>query len=265
MVGGTGAGPSGRPAVLRRITSLHRDPSERRVARRTVVEGPRALDDAVRNGVRIVEVAIEERFDRGSLPGALAGVPVHVVPDGSLAKAGDLVTGQGVTAVVEIPAPGSSPLGGLVLVLVDVADPGNVGTLVRAADAAGAAAVVRVGGADPWAPKVVRASAGSVFRIPLVEEVDPVGGLAAAGFRSVALVARGGAAPEEVDLGGDVAVLVGNEAHGLPADLVERCDGLLSIPMASGVESLNAAMAGSVVLFESVRQRRVAAAGGSWT
>ncbi|MBM3684516.1 MAG: RNA methyltransferase [Actinobacteria bacterium] len=230
-----------------------------------MVEGPRALDEAVRDGVRILEVAVEERVGRAAVGLVGPEVPVHVVRDGSLAKSSDLGSSQGVAAVVELPPPATFPDDGIVLVLVDVADPGNVGTLVRAADAAGASAVVRVGGTDPWAPKVVRASAGSVFRLPVVEVDDATGPLERAGFRTVATVARGGSAPDEVELLERVAVLVGNEAHGLADAVVDACDERVSIPMASGVQSLNAAMAGTVVLFESVRQRRVARGGGSWT
>jgi TrmH family RNA methyltransferase len=195
---------------------------------------------------------------------AALGVAVHVVPPGAVGKwkATDLVTPQGAVAIARMPAVDLGAVGGhdLVLVLVDVADPGNAGTLVRSAEAAGAGAVVFCAGTvDPYNPKCVRASAGSVLHLDMVRASAPTAtldALGAAGHRRVAAVPRAGRAPAGCDLSGSIAIVVGGEAHGLADDVLARCDDLVTIPMHGRVESLNAAMAGTLLLFEADRQRR---------
>jgi TrmH family RNA methyltransferase len=147
---------------------------------------------------------------------------------------------------------------------VDVADPGNLGTLLRSAEASGCAGVVCCGGSvDVYNPKVVRASAGSVLGVPVVrgggadDEPDPVpvlDRLGAAGRRRYGATVQGQPATE-VDLRPPVALVLGNEARGLPAAVLERVDGRIAVPMAGAGESLNVAMAGTVLLFEAARQR----------
>ncbi|HEY6531078.1 MAG TPA: RNA methyltransferase [Acidimicrobiales bacterium] len=197
---------------------------------------------------------------------AAAGTPVWSLPPGVLARVSATVTPQGLLAVAPRRTVGLGDVclaPGPVVVLVDVADPGNLGTLVRAAEAAGAAGIVVAGsGTDPFGPKAVRAAAGSLLRLAVAEVGDAaaaVRAIAAAGRRVVATVATGGEAPEDVDLSGPIAVLVGSEAHGLPAEVVAASATRVTIPIAATVESLNAAVAGAVVLFEAARQRRLTA------
>ncbi|MCB0977944.1 MAG: RNA methyltransferase, partial [Acidimicrobiales bacterium] len=140
-----------------------------------------------------------------------------------------------------------------------VADPGNAGTLIRAAFASGAGAVVLAGGVDPSNPKVVRASAGAIFAGPVAVGADPVTAgeeLRAGGYRLVGAVAHDGRPYDDVDLSGPIAVVLGNEAHGIAADLDAILDERVTIPLAGPVESLNVAMAGTVLCFEVLRQRR---------
>jgi RNA methyltransferase, TrmH family len=132
------------------------------------------------------------------------------------------------------------------LALWRVADPGNVGTLLRAADAFGAAVALSKGCADPTGPKAVRASMGALFRVPLAD-FD-----AAAGTR-VALVPRGGVPLPELSVDGDVVLVLGAEREGLPPDVLDRCDVRASIPQPGEAESLNVAMAGSIALYELSR------------
>jgi TrmH family RNA methyltransferase len=137
------------------------------------------------------------------------------------------------------------------LALWRLADPGNVGTLIRTADAFGAAVALSAGCADPTSPKALRASAGSIWRVPLaVEEPDPSNSLLL-GARRVALVAHGVSDLGSVDLSGRVAFLVGAEREGLPADIERDVDA--SIPI-GGAESLNAGAAGAIALYEWRRQ-----------
>ena len=157
-----------------------------------------------------------------------------------------------------------------VLVLVDLADPGNVGTLLRCAEASGIDAVVLAGSfVDPFNPKVVRSSAGSLFRVPLATSTEVPEALAAlrdAGLRLVGSDVAQGAAHYETDLGGGVAVLLGNETRGLSEAASSEVDDWVHIPIEGTAESLNVAMAGAVLCFEGLRQQTVglgAAPGGS--
>jgi TrmH family RNA methyltransferase len=149
----------------------------------------------------------------------------------------------------------------MLLVLVSVQDPGNAGTLIRSAEASGAAGVVCCGNSvDPHSPKVVRSSAGAIFGLAIAEGDDPVevlGALGARGRRRIGTAATGGDAPDRIDLTGPVALVLGNEARGLSADLSSHLDGAVTIPVSGpAVDSLNVAMAGTVLCFEAARQRR---------
>jgi RNA methyltransferase, TrmH family len=176
-------------------------------------------------------------------------------------------TPQGVVAVVALPArelPPLDPRRALLLVLDGLRDPGNVGTLLRAGAAAGCDAVVTTfGSADAYAPKVVRAAMGAHFRLPVVADVawDWLGPALAplpATFGADAAASR---AYDAIDWTAGAAVIVGHEDHGLSEEARRWCRGMIAIPMARGVESLNAAVSGSIILFEAVRQRRIAARG----
>ena len=133
------------------------------------------------------------------------------------------------------------------LALWHVGDPGNVGTLLRAADAFGAGVALSEGCADPTGPKAVRASMGSLFRVPLSGFDEPAG-------TRVALVPEGGIPLPELDSDGDVVLVLGAEREGLPAEVLERCEVLVSIPQPGGGESLNVAMAGAIALYELSRR-----------
>ena len=133
------------------------------------------------------------------------------------------------------------------LALWHVADPGNVGTLIRAADAFGAGVALSAGCADPTGPKALRASMGSIFRVPVAEFDEPAG-------RRVALVSHGGEPLVDVDLSGELVLVLGAEREGLPEEVLARCDAAATIPIAGGAESLNVAMAGTVALYELARR-----------
>jgi TrmH family RNA methyltransferase len=135
------------------------------------------------------------------------------------------------------------------LALWRVADPGNVGTLVRAADAFGAGVALSAGCADPASPKAQRASMGALFRVPLAEFDEPAG-------TRVALVPRGGVPLPEVPADGDVVFVLGAEREGLPREVLASCDVQASIPQSGDAESLNVAMAGAIALYERTRAAR---------
>ena len=133
------------------------------------------------------------------------------------------------------------------LALWHVADPGNVGTLLRSADAFGAGVALSIGCADPTGPKALRASMGAVFHVPLSAFDEPTG-------RRIALVPRGGTPLPELELDGEVVFVLGAERDGLPHEVLEQCDAQASIPQRGEAESLNVAMAGTVALYELTRR-----------
>ena len=144
----------------------------------------------------------------------------------------------------------------LVLVLVGISDPGNTGTIIRTGEACAARCVVVAGGADPWAPKAVRASAGSVLRVPVVQATDGPAALEALQLAGAVVVAADASEGERHDSGviaagqGPVALVLGSESHGLDPSIYELADRRVRIPMAGDTESLNVAMAATLLAFE---------------
>ena len=236
----------------------------------------------VAEGVRIVTAALDAKAPVESLFVAAdwrsaasvtavvaragrAGIAVFELGPGIMERVADTVSPQPVCAVVTAVGTTLDELlsqsgSGLVLVCVDVRDPGNLGAVLRIAGATGVSGVICCEGTvDPFNPKVVRASAGAVFRVPLVTAVTPAEALAGLGshaFRCWATVPRGGTDYEAVGLDGPTAFVLGNEGAGLPDEVVARLHGGLTIPMAEGTESLNVAMTAAVLCFEAVRRRR---------
>jgi TrmH family RNA methyltransferase len=196
-----------------------------------------------------------------------AGVRVFPLAAGVLERVADTVSPQPVLAVLpmlEEPGAGADPWsardGALIVVLVDVRDPGNAGTVLRAADASGSALVVfAADSVDPYNPKTVRSSAGSLFHVPLAVRPDAralATELTSAGFRTLATVVRDGEDYAELDWATPSAVFLGNESSGLPPELAAALSAALAIPMAGRAESLNVGVACAVVCFEAFRQRR---------
>jgi TrmH family RNA methyltransferase len=234
-----------------------------------VLEGPRVVESALQRGVALDAVYFglhaEQSFAALRAELDAAGVPWSVLKEGVLERVGSTVTPQPVLALARKRPddPGVVTRDGLVVVAVGLADPGNAGTLLRSAEAAGAAGIVLCAGSvDAYNPKVVRASAGAIFGIPLVEGWSAVEALDALGEvgRSRLGAIAGAATPyDAVDLTVPSAVVLGNEAHGLGTEVSTRIDEWITVPMAAPVDSLNVAVAGSVVCFEAARQRAEAA------
>lgn len=231
------------------------------------VEGLRAVADALASSWDIGELFVSEDTPAIQELVAIAdvrGVTVTRVTPQVMRGLTDTVTPQGVIAVVSLPEVGLEPLlsdADLVLVLAEVRDPGNAGTLVRSAAAAGASVVLFTTGAvDPFSPKTVRAAAGAIFHVPVVAGYDLeglAGTLRAAGLSLIGAAAAGGRPLGEIDLTARVALVLGNEAWGIGPAATDVLDDIVSIPMPGNAESLNVGIAGSIVLFEAVRQRRL--------
>ncbi len=196
---------------------------------------------------------------------AAAGVRVFPLAPGVLDRVTSTVTPQPVVALiryVDVPLAGLAAAS-LLVVGVDLRDPGNAGTVLRSAEAAGAGGVVCCDGSvDLFNPKAVRASAGSLFFVPVVLGGEPVAVLETIGgwgIRRLGAVARGGRDYTTVDLTAPVAFVVGNEAHGLPGAVDSLLDDRITVPLAGRSESLNVGMATAVLCFEAARQRRAEA------
>jgi TrmH family RNA methyltransferase len=237
--------------------------SEKTASGLVAVEGLHLVEEALRSGLRMETVFVRSGSLRllGGL-GVADEVVILELPADVFASAVTTESPQGIAALVEAPAfsleqmlAGSSPL---VLVVAGLQDPGNLGTIIRSAEAFGASGVAALPGTvSVWNAKTLRASSGSAFRLPVVSA--EVSGLFemlhARGVRSLATVVDGGVAAPDVDLAGPVALFIGNEGSGLSAELVADCDARVTIPCPGPVESLNAAIAASVLLYEASRQR----------
>jgi TrmH family RNA methyltransferase len=231
-----------------------------------LVEGVQGVLEALGSGAAVREVfhtsLPDERMGDISEAAAKAGVPLHVVSADVMAHLTSTVTPQGVVAVAEFVDEPLSNLPGsatCIPVLVEVRDPGNAGTILRTADAAGADGVVFTRtSVDIYNPKAVRASAGSIFHLPVVREVDVDETVAVLRERGLAVLAAdpdGRASIYETDLTRPTAILLGNEAHGLPRGAASLADSTVRVPIAGRAESLNLAAAAALVLFEAARQR----------
>ena len=269
-------------AVGRELTSTHspRIKAARRLAKRTfrqrerafLAEGPQATGAALASGAEMTEVfvtaAAQLRYRDLISAAAAGGAAVRVVSGEVMADLAQTVTPQGVLAVcrfIDVPlgqVTAARPR--LAVLLADVRDPGNAGTVLRTADAAGARAVVFTGASvDPYNGKCVRASAGSLFHLPVVTGVrlaDATTALRADGIRVLAADSRGGRSLDDViddeTLSGPTAWLFGNEAWGLPRHARELADDTVSVPIYGEAESLNLATAAAVCLYASARSQR---------
>jgi TrmH family RNA methyltransferase len=254
-------------AHIKYARSLSADRRKRHRERSFVLEGVRLVGEALAaQAVLRVVLYAPEQLDQTpagqQLMQQLAGrSECYATSERALAAAADTVTPQGVVAVAAMPE--WQPMPGLTLVLDAVQDPGNVGTLLRSAEAAGASQVLcSRGSADVYSPKVVRAAMGAHFALAI--GVDLAWQELADHLRGSAQIyaASGTAAAPyyAVDWRGTVALIVGNEAQGLSSAALAQAHQQIAIPMQGRAESLNAAVAGSVILFEALRQRSISEA-----
>ncbi|MDT0185625.1 RNA methyltransferase [Microbacterium sp. ARD31] len=253
------------------VASNARVKDARKLSRRSVraerrlflADGPKAVEGALSVAGCVVEVfatpqAVEQYAD------LLGAAPVTLVDDRALASLSDSVSPAGVVAVCR---PVDAPLGHvlaaaprLLAVCADVRDPGNAGTVIRTADAAGADGVVLAGqSVDAYNAKTVRASVGSLFHLPLAVEPDAAAAVRAAQDRGLTVLAADGAGEVglfDADLSGPTAWLFGNEAWGLPPELAALADHRVAIPIHGRAESLNLSTAAAVCLYASARAQR---------
>lgn len=252
---------------------LARDRKTRHAEGAFVIEGRKVIEAALDAGavMRYLVVSSDD-VDRFAEPIARVerlGIEVLAVDAPTFDQLTSTRTPQGVLAVVE---GGVSDLDafagdadgnhGFVIVAEDLNDPGNAGTLIRAALAAGADGVILTGSSvDATNPKTVRASAGALFWLPVVVEADPIAALdhlARLGYTLIGAAGDAAMLCDEADLTGPTAIVLGSEAHGLSAPTRARLDAVVAIPMQGPTESLNVSVAGAILAYEAMRQRREA-------
>jgi TrmH family RNA methyltransferase len=244
------------------------------------IEGPHLLEEALRAGLQVKTVFVAQDAER--LLDSLHISPeteILRLPAKLLNSALATENPQAIAALVEAPdwswphVLGARPRGAALVVVLDgIQDPGNLGTILRSAEAFGATGIVSLPGTvSAWNPKAVRASAGSVFRIPIlaVSEQECLEKLHEAGVKIFSTSVRAAQAAEQVELTGPVALIIGNEGNGVAGDLEAKADARITIPCPGPVESLNAAVAASVLLYEAARQRVTVTGGpadhrGAW-
>jgi TrmH family RNA methyltransferase len=229
-----------------------------------LVEGAQGVGEALAEDGRLRTLFVRDVLDPVAVRAGQAGVAVEPVSDAVMDLLTSTVTPQGVVGVapyLDVAIERLAPPG-VVAVLHEVRDPGNAGTILRSADAAGAAGVVFAGNTvDVYNPKSVRASAGSIFHVPVVRDIgtqDALVALEAAGFAVVAMDMHGEDDLFDTELPEATAFVFGNEAQGLPEELLEGADRRVRVPQAGRAESLNLAAAATICLFEWVRRGRAA-------
>lgn len=261
-----GAITSAANSQVRYVRTLHK----RRVRYREgqyILEGHRLVSQVLQSGGALASVFVTAEYLRGEGADLIAhlpeGTPVWEVSPDVLALMADTTTPQGVLAVASLPLPRpeAAHAATLLVVLDNLRDPGNLGTILRTCQAAGAEAVLLSRGCvDPYAPKVVRAGMGAHLAVSILPDLDwPEIGALLSGKQVFLADARGEGTPWEVDWRRPSALIVGSEAHGPGEEAWRLAQWALRLPMAGGAESLNAAIATAVFLFEARRQRYASA------
>ena len=238
--------------------------------RRFVAEGRNLISEILERGLDVDFIMVPESLlsdSRNGVTGLIErcidspDITLCTVPDREFDRLTDACEGVGMLAVVRMREYGADtirelPPGTNILVLDRIQDPGNLGTIVRTAAAAGYGAVLAMSGtADHWSPKVLRATAGMVFAIPFItvkdhEELREL----TAGRRLAVTAVEGGRPYYEENLRDGIALIIGNEGRGVSPELMEMADVRVTIPMKGGVESLNAATAAAILMYETIRQ-----------
>jgi TrmH family RNA methyltransferase len=249
-----------RSARVAAAVKLHRHVGRRR-AGRFLAEGPNLVEAASARGLVRDLFVTDAAAQRHASLLATQRYPIHLVTERAAKALSDTVTPAGLVAVCDMPETrieavlAGSPR--LVAVAAEIGEPGNAGTLIRIAHAMGAGAVILAGhSVDPYNGKCLRASAGSIFSIPVVAAPDAnavVGELRDGGLRVLATTVDADARLDEADLASPTAWLFGAEAHGLSAGLAQAADQRVRIPMSGGAESLNVAAAAAICLYQSAQ------------
>ena len=229
------------------------------------IEGMHLLEEAIRAGLKLSSVFVSESATeraRKLLPQLSAHTETLLLPDEIFASAVPTETPQGIAALVKVKSfaldDALVPAPALLVIAAGLQDPGNLGTIVRSAEAFGGTGLLLAERTvSSWNWKAVRASAGSMFRLPVVKVTlaEALAEVKRRGLRVLATSSHKGTQIGECDLRGSVAIIIGNEGAGLPKDVLAQADEAVCIPQSPKVESLNAGIATSIILYEASRQR----------
>lgn len=247
--------------LVKQLRALAESARERRDSGQTLLDGVHLAEAALAAGVRLRQLVVSERgmtrVEIIALLDACPDVPACLLPDALFAQISPVDSPTGLLAVIDMPSDAAGALSETVIALDGVQDPGNLGTILRTAAAAGVGDVLLGNGcAQAWAPRVLRAAMGGHFRLRIRERIDLIAALQ--GFHGVILATMPGEATPslyEQDLSGPVAWLFGAEGAGLSEPVAALATRGVRIPMPGAVESLNVGAAVAVCLFEQVRQR----------
>lgn len=254
--------------TVKRFNSL-RQKKTRKSSGKFLIEGIHLVSEAMRAGLveRVIySESVLRTFEGKDLVGRIisSAIPSEEANEKVIRYLSEVETPQGIIASVKPKNPDIGSLfeaaDPLIVVACAVQDPGNLGTMIRTADAAGCSGIIlSAGTVDPYNDKVIRASSGSIFHLNIVKIDDIIELASALKRRGVRIISTYVGAEKDyfsVDLGGPVAVMIGSESKGLPPDVERLSDESVSIPMVGGAESLNAAVSCAVILYEALRQRR---------
>jgi TrmH family RNA methyltransferase len=263
---------SAKNPLVKEIKSL-KDSKGRHEKLLYFVEGVRLFEEAAKAGAEISYVAVSDDFASSQGYKRVAGLlnagnyKMYHLPKNLFDGISDTDTPQGILAVIKLqkrPVSSVKDGEGLYIYLDEIRDPGNMGTIIRTADAAGFSGVIASKRCvDVYSPKVLRSTMGSVFHIPIylcedMETADAIGHLKSIGLKIYTAHVEGGHSVFDIDLTGRAVVVIGNEAFGAGRSAIEGADALVHIPMPGRAESINASVAAGIIMYESVRQREAA-------
>ncbi len=250
---------------IKQIIALLKKSKERKEQKAFVVEGRKMFEEICRDKSRVIKVYFSESYVKEQYAGkALPEVPYEIVADSVFDAMAETVTPQGVLAIVKMPEYSLEDMitdAGTLVLLENLRDPGNLGTIIRTAEAAGVSGVILSReSVDIYNPKVIRSTMGAVYRVPFLYVDDFLELLQELQRKDVRLLAahlQGKKTFDKADYSGKVGILIGNEANGLSEEASALANEKVLIPMAGSVESLNAAVAAALLMYEAFRKQKL--------
>lgn len=250
---------------MKEITALLKKSKERKEKKAFVIEGRKMFEEICQDKTKVIKAYFAESYvNAGYAEEAMKEVPYEIVADSVFNSMAETVTPQGVLAIVRMPEYSLEDMisdAGTLVFLENLRDPGNLGTIIRTAEAAGVSGVIlSKESVDIYNPKVIRSTMGAVYRVPFLYVDDFLALLQELRAREVRLLAahlKGKKTFDKADYSGKVGILIGNEANGLSEEASELANEKVLIPMAGSVESLNAAVAAALLMYEAFRNQKL--------
>ena len=250
---------------MKEITALLKKSKERKEKKAFVIEGRKMFEEICQDKTKVIKAYFAESYvNAGYAEEAMKEVPYEIVADSVFNSMAETVTPQGVLAIVRMPEYSLEDMisdAGTLVLLENLRDPGNLGTIIRTAEAAGVSGVIlSKESVDIYNPKVIRSTMGAVYRVPFLYVDDFLALLQDLRAREMRLLAahlKGKKTLDKADYSGKVGILIGNEANGLSEEASELANEKVLIPMAGSVESLNAAVAAALLMYEAFRNQKL--------